>query len=97
MPHCSIKQAVWHRMHSYTLVLLYLMLIHPGSLCFLCGFAGTVIPAQDSVYAAANVAAFKQARGGQGFFVVGPFSGQLLGTAASVQLVKPDGTVVAST
>ncbi|KAL4445750.1 hypothetical protein ABPG77_008949 [Micractinium sp. CCAP 211/92] len=57
---------------------------------------GTVIPAQDSVYAAANVASFNQARGGQGFFVVGPFSGQLLGSAASVQLVKPDGTVVAS-
>ncbi|KAL4425867.1 hypothetical protein ABPG75_009883 [Micractinium tetrahymenae] len=58
---------------------------------------GTVIPAQDSVYAAASVAAFKQARGGQGFFAVGPYSGQLLGAAASVQLVKPDGTVLAST
>lgn len=61
------------------------------------GATGTVIPAQDSVFAAANVGAFIKARGGQGLFVVGPFSGQLLGSAASVQLAKPDGTVVAST
>lgn len=49
------------------------------------------------MFAAANVGAFIKARGGQGLFVVGPFSGQLLGSAASVQLAKPDGTVVAST
>lgn len=57
---------------------------------------GTVIPAQDSVFAAASVGDFKQQMGGQGFFVVGPLAGQLLGAAASVQLVNPAGTVVAS-
>jgi hypothetical protein len=59
--------------------------------------AGTVIPAQDSVYAAFNLAAFKQQRGGQGLFVVGPVSGQPLGATASVQLLDAGGASVAST
>ena len=63
--------------------------------------AGTVIPAQDSVYAAASVGGFKQRTSppssSQGAFMVGPLSGQPLGSAASVQLVNRAGTVVAST
>jgi hypothetical protein len=47
------------------------------------------------------VGAFKQRGGtpsaGQGAFVVGPLVGQLLGAAASVQLVSPAGAVVDST
>lgn len=58
---------------------------------------GTVIPPQDSVHAAAGVGAFKQRAGGQGLFVVGPFSGQLLGAAAAVQLADDAGNVVVST
>lgn len=58
--------------------------------------AGTVIPPQDSVHAAAGVGAFKQRAGGQGLFVVGPFTGQLLGAAAAVQLVDGAGNVVLS-
>ena len=60
-----------------------------------------MIPAQDAVFVASSIAAFKQRssgpRGGQGLFVVGPLAGQLLGAAASVQLVGPDGTVMAGT
>ena len=60
-----------------------------------------MIPAQDSVFVASSIAAFKQRssgpRGGQGLFVVGPLAGQLLGAAASVQLVSPAGAVVDST
>ena len=63
--------------------------------------AGTVIPPQDSLYAAVDVGAFKRRpaapAGGQGAFVVGPLSGQLLGAAAAVQLVDAGGAVVAST
>lgn len=53
------------------------------------------------MYAAAGVGAFKQRAaaptGGQGFFVVGPLKGELLGAAASVQLLNDRGGVVAST
>lgn len=49
------------------------------------------------MHAAPSVAAFKQARGGQGLFVVGPAVGQLLGAAASVQLLDDSGSTVAST
>lgn len=59
--------------------------------------SGTVIPARDSVYAAVDVGGFKAARGGQGLFVVGPLKGQLLGPAASVQLLDESGATVAST
>jgi hypothetical protein len=67
------------------------------SVALLASAAGTVIPAQDSVHAAVDVGAFKAARGGQGLFVVGPLKGQLLGPAASVQLLDESGTRVAST
>lgn len=73
--------------------------MHPLAVAF--PPTGTVIPAQDSMFSAASVGAFKQRTaaptGGQGAFVVGPLSGQLLGAAASVQLVNTAGTVVAST
>ena len=63
--------------------------------------AGTVIPAQDSLYAAVSVGEFKKRSaaptGGQGAFVVGPLQGQLLGAAASVQLVNAAGVVLART
>lgn len=58
---------------------------------------GTVIPAQDSLHAAVSVGQFKQRNGGQGAFVVGPLQGQLLGAAASVQLVTQSGIVLTST
>jgi hypothetical protein len=62
---------------------------------------GTVIPAQDSLYAAASVGQFKQRStpptGGQGALVVGNLQGQLLGAAASVQLLTPSGVVAART
>ncbi|GAB4823908.1 hypothetical protein N2152v2_010954 [Parachlorella kessleri] len=62
---------------------------------------GTVIPAQDSVYVAADINAFKQRssspKGGEGKFVVGPFAGQLLGAGASVTLADPQGQTVATT
>jgi hypothetical protein len=61
------------------------------------GCAGTVIPSQDSLYATPSLAAFKQARGGQGLLVVGNAGGQVLGAAASVQLLDASGSVLAGT
>lgn len=48
--------------------------------------SGTVIPPGDSVYVAKNIQAFKNANGGQGLFVVGPFSGDVNGGASDITI-----------
>ena len=59
--------------------------------------AGTVVPPLASAYAAANIHSFLQQSGGLGHLVVGPFGGQLLGSAAAVTLSDAAGNTLAST
>ena len=63
--------------------------------------SGTVIPANDSIFAAVDVGAFLKRtvspKAGEGAFVVGNLDGRLLGVGASVQLVDGRGTILAST
>lgn len=61
---------------------------------------GTVIPAQGTVYVAANRAAFRargtSPTGGQGLFVVGDYAGRLSARGETIRLVNREGTRVDS-
>ena len=60
--------------------------------------AGTVIPANGSIYVVKDVVAFKARttgpRGGQSLVIQGNYSGQLASTGETLELVSPDGTVI---
>ncbi|MCA9218188.1 MAG: lamin tail domain-containing protein, partial [Planctomycetales bacterium] len=61
---------------------------------------GTVIPAGDSMYIAANKPAFKLRAdgptGGQQLFVIGNYDGRLSNTGGAISLTAPDGEVVST-
>ncbi|KAK2079242.1 hypothetical protein QBZ16_002933 [Prototheca wickerhamii] len=47
---------------------------------------GTVIAAGDTLHVSGDLGAFLKAKGGQGLYVVGPYSGSIQGSAASVTI-----------
>jgi spore coat protein CotH len=61
---------------------------------------GTVIPANHPLYVSPDVVAFRsrlmEPRGGQGLFVVGPYSGQLSAWGETVSLTTDSGRLVTS-